>query len=366
MIDLSRLEAHEFESLCFDLLEHKGFKNLVWRRGQNEGCSSSDSGRDIQGDLFRLDIDGQIVHETWFVECKHWQSAVSPTAISGLLTWASAERPNVTLVMSSGALSNPAHDWIHTYKTNNNPPFQIKIWEQKLLSALLAEHPDILLQFGIATRATSPHLLALWRDLKSHSLDHLFVVLDSIPEDAREKMLSNAYPAVLPYRIREPITGDEALADLLVDPPDYQKFKDRCAQLVNEHEVSPDFLAHALVSLASRWLAFFADPIDAEKGNERCQRDMARIEEEIARVEAGEDFTPVIKGASRERHLETLRGCVANFRSQLACSADRLADSKELVDQWERDVIELFLNEDQVSLLRSAMEAFPKDLQGAI
>lgn len=48
MIDLSNLEADGFESLCYDLLDHMGLRNLQWRRGQNEGCSSSDNGRDIE------------------------------------------------------------------------------------------------------------------------------------------------------------------------------------------------------------------------------------------------------------------------------------------------------------------------------
>ena len=356
MPDLSQLKAHEFESLCYDLLDHMGFKDLEWRKGQNAGCSSSDSGRDIQGAQYRIYIDGQVIQETWYVECKHWKPAVPPTAISALFTWASAERPDVVLVASSGALSNPAHDWIESYRANNNPPFKTKVWEEKALSALLSEYPDILLRFGIATRATSPNLLALWRDLNYHTLDHLFALLDRMDGEARNRMLAYAYRAVLPYRIGQPVTGDESLKELDLDPPDYLKLKGACRHLVQKCEVSENFIAYALVSQVSRWLAFFADPIDAERALENCQRDMARMEEEIKRVGAGEDFEPAVEGMTREKHLETLEACVDRFRTQIANAEERLAASKDLLEQWERDVLVPFVNEDQLKHLRRAME----------
>ena len=67
MIDLSELKAADFESLCYDLLAHMGLQNLQWRKGQNEGCSSADNGRDIEGELFRYDLAGSVVVEKWFV-----------------------------------------------------------------------------------------------------------------------------------------------------------------------------------------------------------------------------------------------------------------------------------------------------------
>ena len=69
-VDFGKLDASQFEELCFDLLSEAGFYDLCWRQG------GADSGRDIEA---LLAVDNLLVGhyaETWFVECKNHSSGL--------------------------------------------------------------------------------------------------------------------------------------------------------------------------------------------------------------------------------------------------------------------------------------------------
>ena len=51
------LSETEFEDFCFDLLREMDFKNLNWRKGTGKTTSPSDSGRDIECEIFIKDVD---------------------------------------------------------------------------------------------------------------------------------------------------------------------------------------------------------------------------------------------------------------------------------------------------------------------
>jgi hypothetical protein len=65
--------------------------------------------------------------EKWFTDCKHYENGVPAAEMTNLLAWASAERPQVALVVASGFLSNAAKDSLKRYEENNRPPFKIKV-----------------------------------------------------------------------------------------------------------------------------------------------------------------------------------------------------------------------------------------------
>lgn len=126
----------DFEEFCFDLLEEMNFVNLDWRKGTGKKTSPSDSGRDIIAQLQRTDIDGSVRAEKWFVDCKHYKSGIPARELQNLLAWAQAERPHVALFIISNFLSNSAKTYLETYKRNNNPPFEIKVWERTNLESM--------------------------------------------------------------------------------------------------------------------------------------------------------------------------------------------------------------------------------------
>lgn len=75
------------------------------------------------------------------------QEGVPPEELQSLLAWAQAERPDVTLAMVSGALSNPAKEYLHKYEANQRPPLRIKYWERAVLERLTGDRPDLVKKY---------------------------------------------------------------------------------------------------------------------------------------------------------------------------------------------------------------------------
>ena len=139
MISFDHLTPSQFEEFCYDLLKSLDFQNLTWRKGTGLESSPADQGRDIEAVLIKKDVDNQIIEETWFVERKHYKQGIPPDRIQTAITWATAERPDVLLIITSGFLSNPAKNYISDYQSKNRPTFRIKVWEAKQIDHITAE-----------------------------------------------------------------------------------------------------------------------------------------------------------------------------------------------------------------------------------
>ncbi len=137
-VSFNRLSSTRFEEFCFDLLDACGFVNVDWRKGTGLASSPADKGRDIVCDLPRTDPDGSRHFERYFLDCKHFKKGVPPKELRNLLAWAEADRPDVAVFAVSNFLSNPAKDYIESYKRNNHPPFKIKYWEKPQLVRMAA------------------------------------------------------------------------------------------------------------------------------------------------------------------------------------------------------------------------------------
>ncbi len=97
----------QFEEYCFDLIKELGFTNVDWRKGTGKLTSAADSGRDIEAEKIRVDVDGQTIMEKWFFDSKNHKRGVSPSDLQGSLSWAIAKRPDKLVFMCSNFLSNP-------------------------------------------------------------------------------------------------------------------------------------------------------------------------------------------------------------------------------------------------------------------
>jgi hypothetical protein len=150
----------EFEEFCFELMRELGFVNVDWRKGTGLNASPADRGRDIVAERQVEEFDGSVHLERWFVDCKHYKQGVPPDKISGLLTWATAERANVALVIASNFLSNPCKDFIKTYELNNRPPFRVKYWERPQLSKLLEGRDDFVARYVDSRPRTEAEIVA--------------------------------------------------------------------------------------------------------------------------------------------------------------------------------------------------------------
>jgi hypothetical protein len=136
-ITFDGLSSTRFEEFCFDLIHASGFVNVDWRKGTGLSTSPADKGRDIVCDQPRSEPDGSQHFEKWFVDCKHFKKGVPPKELQNLLAWAEAERPDVVVFAVSNFLSNPAKDYLESYRRNNRPPFKIRCWEKPQLVRML-------------------------------------------------------------------------------------------------------------------------------------------------------------------------------------------------------------------------------------
>ena len=175
-ISFKHLTDTEFEEFCFDLLHELKFVNIDWRKGTPLKSSPADKGRDIVAQQLRQDVDESKHLETWFVDCKHFKKAVPPVELHNLLTWAEAERPDVVLFIVSGFLSNPAKDYLETYKRNNRPPFKIKYWERPNIERMTRRKVTLLRRHMLVTdpirsikdilKAENEFMETIWYDRK--------------------------------------------------------------------------------------------------------------------------------------------------------------------------------------------------------
>jgi|SRR5271169_2326856 hypothetical protein len=148
-LSFDKISATDFEEFCLELLRELGFINLDWRKGTAHDSSPADSGRDIVGYLEHTDVDRTRYQEKWFVDCKHYRSGVGVKELRNLIAWAEVERPDIALFMVYGFLTNPAKDYIQTYKRNNHPPFKIKYWERPTLEDLTRGKREFLQAYGL-------------------------------------------------------------------------------------------------------------------------------------------------------------------------------------------------------------------------
>jgi hypothetical protein len=148
-ISFDKLSSTNFEEFCSDLLHSAGFVNVDWRKGTGLSSSPADKGRDIVCDHLRAEPDGSQHFEHWFVDCKHYKKGVPPKELQNLLAWAEAERPDVALIIASNFLSNPAKEYLDSYKKNNRPPFKIRYWEMPQLSRMLARKISLQRKYGL-------------------------------------------------------------------------------------------------------------------------------------------------------------------------------------------------------------------------
>jgi restriction endonuclease len=210
-IKFDGLSSTDFEEFCADLLNATGFVNVDWRKGTGLATSPADKGRDIVCDHPRKEPDGSQHFERWFVDCKHFKRGVPPKDLQNMLAWAEAERPDVALFIVSNFLSNPAKDYLDTYRKNNRPPFKIRCWERPQLARMLGRKMSLQRKYDltdIPIRSVKQILAAenelftrVWYGRKmpaklscaiyiSLQVDELYaLILQSVPDAAKYAML---------------------------------------------------------------------------------------------------------------------------------------------------------------------------------
>jgi hypothetical protein len=221
-LTFDHLNSTQFEELCYDLLQECGFINVNWRKGTGLSTSPSDSGRDIECQIRRKDIDGTEFFERWFVECKHYKKGVPPDKLQNGLTWALAERPDTLCIIASGFLSNAAKNYLEKFKSENKPPFRIKVWEKSNLQKLLAGKWLLLQKYNLSNEfdflsIVHPAHLQYMLKLHSNTLDYFLQLMDDLDPTKREEIFGFTFLMVIPHQYKKPITGNETIKELPID-----------------------------------------------------------------------------------------------------------------------------------------------------
>ena len=141
-----KIDDEQFEELVFTVLKSANPQQIEWRKGPG------DKGRDIQVQFRRQGALGDEIDETYFVEVKHYQGGVSPSAFEGSLAWASAEQPQVLLIVVSSHLTTPCRDWLNAWQRNNPKirvprPWQREEIENEILKSSAAT--ELAISFGL-------------------------------------------------------------------------------------------------------------------------------------------------------------------------------------------------------------------------
>lgn len=238
----NHLNSTQFEEFCFELLERLGFRNVNWRKGTGHASSPSDQGRDIECERVVEDVvDGELIVEKWFVECKHYKSGVPPEKIQGVLSWANSKRPDRVLIIASNFLSNQCKNFLDEYVRENKPPFKIKTWEKKDLERLTQGQSLLLKKYNVGYDFSfiyimHPNHLLYIKDLHTFTLDSFFKFMDGVEATKRDKILDYAYTLIIKPRFRKPTTIKETWEDLLIDEVSYENFKSKCYETEKQNK----------------------------------------------------------------------------------------------------------------------------------
>jgi Restriction endonuclease len=135
-LNFNSLSPTQFEELCFDLLMELGFRKLIWRQG------GADSGRDIQGTREVASGLVEPFEETWFFECKRYESGVPPEDLHSKVVWADAERPKHLVFFISSYITNNARTWID--KVSRDKFYQMHLIEGKELQHLVLRSQNLV------------------------------------------------------------------------------------------------------------------------------------------------------------------------------------------------------------------------------
>lgn len=141
-----KIDNEQYEELVFTVLRSANPQQIKWRKGPG------DKGRDIQVQFRRQGALGDEVNETYFIEVKHYQGGVSPSAFEGSLAWASVEQPQVLLIIVSSHLTTPCRDWLESWQRNNPkirvpPPWERKEIENEILKS--SDARELAISFGL-------------------------------------------------------------------------------------------------------------------------------------------------------------------------------------------------------------------------
>jgi hypothetical protein len=327
------LSSVRFEEFCYDLLVRLGAKGVSWRKGTGYNSSPSDQGRDIECCFTNEEPDGGQRQESWFVECKHYKEGVPPAKIAGALAWATAERPDVLLLIASNAFSNQCKTHLHQFEATNRPQFRLKVWEIKDLETFTAGKPDLLRKYGMTDdypflQLLHPAHIYFLREQRRNTLKFFFTTLEKAGPQRFHDAWGLVSLLILKPQVRLPVDPNETLGDLIKTPIGYVEFRQKCFELART--VDEQLLVRVIVNEAL-WSAFDAGD------KTQLERVLNNNKSLIKRFEEERKATP--------NQAEDLSQAIEEVKSRMAQIPNRIQESYDLYCAFCDEVVAPLLRE---------------------
>ena len=140
---LSSLSPVQFENLIYDCVRAIGVRNLVWRTPGRDG------GRDLEGKVVVTDIVGTDRLETWYIECKRYNSSIGWPTVWKKVAYADSQGADVFLLATNSNPSPTCETEIDRWNAQKRRP-AIRVWRGYSLGHVLATKPHILISHGLS------------------------------------------------------------------------------------------------------------------------------------------------------------------------------------------------------------------------
>lgn len=280
MINLNDMTHTDFEELCYDLLVKSGFKNISWRKGTGKNGNTADSGRDIEASLIVNDIDNTIYEEKWYIECKHYTRGIPVEKIVNAINWASAEKKDKLLIITSNFLSNSSKQYLEKIKMIS--PLKIKVWENKELERMLNNHIDLIHKYKInknfnISELMNPYHITYISCVQDNTLEQFLHVLGKIDKDKREDILDITYCFFADsYGINDISYRTSGYKKVYKKRKIYSKFINKCKESLKT--TSDIFLVNSLVNFTLQILFYHGVIINLEPPNVHYQKEYQKYE----------------------------------------------------------------------------------------
>jgi len=237
---------------------------------------------------------------------------------SGALSWASAERPDVLLIIASNFLSNGAKNFLDSYVRNNKPAFKIKIWERPDLERLVLGKPLVMRKYDLGGEfefltILHPAHVSYLHDPPLNTLDYFFKVLDGLEHGDRSSFMFGAFLSIINPEFAEPSDlKRQTLGDLAKTQLNYADFRKKVYALARE--VSPFFLVQSIVFHELASLFRSGDKTNVETYRESMRRSIAFFEQKLKKPHPD---------------AETLRACIRDLTRSIDAADERTDRSYE-------------------------------------
>lgn len=205
-----------FENVTYDLLSSMGLVDLVWR------TPGADGGRDIEGDIHKLDFSSTHIKERWYVECKRYSNSIDWPTVHEKLSYADNHSADYLLFVTTATFSPKCTDEVAKWNRNKKFP-QVRFWPGYELEERLSKFPKILLKHGLVSTAPiqAPAFLDLTMQIAKATTSALGRdSLMTVATENKELTYSAALSELLLARMQQFDSQNRTFAEPLVLPTD--------------------------------------------------------------------------------------------------------------------------------------------------